>query len=152
MEKIKNWWKIKFLSKPVAVLTIVSMLLFGVSLIMPASAQGLDLTTELKKAGEPAFGTGQKPLAETVGDIIQVFLGFLGTIALILVLYGGFMWMTAGGNEEKVTKAKTLLRNAVIGLIIVISAYSITYFVITQIGQATGVGVGAGTGTGQIQQ
>jgi len=48
---------------------------------------------------------------------------------LIIIVYGGFTWMTAGGNEEQINKSKKLLINAAIGLAIIILAYSITYFV-----------------------
>ena len=54
----------------------------------------------------------------------------LGMIFLILMLYGGYLWMTAAGKEERVTKAKNLITAAIIGVIIVVSAYAISYFVI----------------------
>ena len=65
-----------------------------------------------------------------VGKIINIFLSLLGTIAIVLIVYAGFLWMTAGGNEESLTKAKDLLLNAVIGLAIILTAYSITRFVL----------------------
>ena len=61
-----------------------------------------------------------------VGKVINIFLSLLGTIAIVLIVYAGFLWMTAGGNEESLTKAKDLLLNAVIGLAIILTAYSIT--------------------------
>jgi hypothetical protein len=63
-----------------------------------------------------------------VGNIIGTLLGLVGILFLVLVIYAGFLWMTAGGNDETVTKAKSLLRNAIIGIIIVFSAYAITTF------------------------
>ena len=68
-------------------------------------------------------------LSETVGKIIKIVLGLLGIIFLALTVYAGVLWMTAAGNEEQVTKALGILKMAVIGLIIIIAAYSITYFV-----------------------
>jgi len=53
----------------------------------------------------------------------------LGIIFIILMIYAGYNWMTAQGEEEKVTKAKTTIQRAIIGLIIVVSAYAITAFV-----------------------
>ncbi|HEX9664391.1 MAG TPA: hypothetical protein VGA49_01065 [Patescibacteria group bacterium] len=92
-----------------------------------------EIRERLRLTGDEAeFGT-QTDLSQIVGAIIQTFLGFLGVVALILIIYGGYMWMTAGGNEEKVKKAQTLLRNAVIGLIIISLAYAITAFVIQRI-------------------
>jgi len=61
-------------------------------------------------------------------NIIRVLLGLLGTIFVVLIVYAGFLWMTAGGNEENVKKAKGYIFNAIIGLCIVLSAYGITFF------------------------
>lgn len=71
-----------------------------------------------------------------VGGFIRVALGILGVVFLILIIYGGFIWMTAGGNQDQVTKAKGILRNAVIGTLIVAAAYAITTFVFGQIQSA----------------
>ena len=68
-------------------------------------------------------------MSETVGMVISVFLSLLGVIFVVYIIWAGYNWMTAGGNEEKVTKAKTTLTRAVIGLIITISAYSIWFFI-----------------------
>lgn len=69
-----------------------------------------------------------------VATVIQVFLGLLGIIFIILILIAGYNWMTAAGDEEKVRKAKETLSRAIIGLIIIIAAYSITYFVFNNLG------------------
>jgi hypothetical protein len=85
----------------------------------------------LKEAvGGTGIPTGIK-IEEKIGDIIAIILGFVGVIFLILMIFGGLMWMTAGGNEERLGKAKKLITSAVIGMIIVFSAYAITYFVTT---------------------
>lgn len=68
--------------------------------------------------------------AELVGNILKVFLSLLGVIFLILAFFAGYTWMTANGNEEAVKKAQDGLKNAIIGIVIVISAYAITYFII----------------------
>lgn len=81
--------------------------------------------------GIPLFNT-DSPLG-IIGVIIGVILSFLGVIFLLLIIYGGFLWMTAAGNEEKVTKAKKIIQNSIVGLIIVIAAYAITVFVGTQL-------------------
>lgn len=69
--------------------------------------------------------------------IIRAALGVLGTVALVITLIGGYTWMTAGGNEEKTTEAKSWIKAGVIGLIIILSAFAITSFVISQLVQAT---------------
>lgn len=80
-------------------------------------------------------GETQPGLTSAIGSVISIFLGFLGVIALILIIYGGYLWMTAAGSEEKVKKAKDLLKNAAIGLIIILMAYTITFFVVKQLGK-----------------
>ncbi|HKK54121.1 MAG TPA: hypothetical protein VJ926_01215 [Patescibacteria group bacterium] len=62
---------------------------------------------------------------------INTVLSFLGVIFTILIIYAGFKWMIAQGNPESVTKAKSLLKNAVIGLLIVLAAYAFSYFIFT---------------------
>ena len=71
-------------------------------------------------------------------SIISIFLGFLGIIFIGLLIYGGFIWMTASGNEEQAKKAMGIIKTAVIGLIIIVSAYSITFFVFDALNDATG--------------
>jgi len=61
--------------------------------------------------------------------IIQAFLGLLGIIFLVLVIIAGFKWMTAAGNEEQIKKSQATIKNSVIGIIIIITAYAITYYV-----------------------
>ncbi|NCF74982.1 MAG: hypothetical protein GWO87_00630 [Xanthomonadaceae bacterium] len=71
--------------------------------------------------------------SDAIGNIIRVFLSFLGIIFFILVIYGGFIWMTAGGNNDKVETAKKIIINATLGLIIVLSAYVITYIITNEL-------------------
>jgi len=70
-------------------------------------------------------------------SVINVALGFLGIIAVGLILYAGFKWMTAGGSEDKITEARKLLVAGVIGLIIILAAFAIANFVLTQLIMAT---------------
>ena len=69
-------------------------------------------------------------IAGVVGGIIEVVLAVLGIVFLALTVYGGWLWMTAAGNQERVDKAKNLLRDSVIGLAVVISAFALTRFVV----------------------
>lgn len=68
-----------------------------------------------------------------ISIVVKSVLSFLGVIFLILMIYGGFLWMTAAGNEQQIEKAKTLLTAAIIGLIVVISAYAISYFIVDKL-------------------
>lgn len=95
---------------------------FADSFGIEKAAQG----TNLIRAGQPV---DQSAIPELIGNIIGIVLSFVGVIFFLLILYGGFTWMTAFGNEEKVTKAKGIMEHAILGLVIVISAYAISRFV-----------------------
>lgn len=81
---------------------------------------------------------GTSDLKTTVINIIQWVLGLLGLIAVVMILIGGFQWMTAGGNEEKVAGAKKIISAAVIGLIVVLLAWAIVIFVVNTTSNVTG--------------
>lgn len=70
--------------------------------------------------------------------VINILLGFLGIIAVVLIITAGFKWMTAGGAQAKVDEAKKLMTNAVIGLIIILSAWALSNFVIENAISITG--------------
>jgi len=90
----------------------------------------MDKMMELLEITAKAAGfSDPKSIPEIVGALIGVALSFLGIIFLCLTIYAGFLWMTSGGNEIKVLKAKRTLSNSIIGLIIILSAYSITRFI-----------------------
>ena len=72
-------------------------------------------------------------LPNIIGSMISVVLGFLGIFLLVLILYAGWLWMSAGGESKQVDKAKDYIKNAVIGLVIILLAYAITSFVIDKI-------------------
>lgn len=78
--------------------------------------------------------------------LISWFLGILALIAVVLVLYGGFVWMFSQGNEEKIEKAKLILKNAVIGLIIIMAAWGIVLYVLSVLSDATNTELGGGPG------
>jgi type IV secretory pathway VirB2 component (pilin) len=116
--------------------------LFGLVLLaMPALAQTTD---PLGLNFGAQTGLSDTDIRVTIGNIIQTLLGLLGLIAVILILYAGFTWMTSGGNDEKIGQAKKTLISAVIGLAIILSAYAITSFVVGSLYEAT-TGVQYGT-------
>jgi len=95
-------------------------------------------------------GLGTANIFVTITSIIQIFIGLLGIIALGLVLYGGFLWMTSAGNEEKISRAKKILTNAVIGLIIILSAFAIVSFILNKLVEATTQGPSGPPGQGGL--
>ena len=75
--------------------------------------------------------TGEKDVRVFIVEIVRYFITFLGIIAVAMVMYSGFLWMTSNGEPEKVTKAKRTLINSIIGLIVAISAFAIVTFIIS---------------------
>jgi len=86
------------------------------------SALGLNKTNDLKG---------------TIANIINIALGFLGIVAVIIILAGGFKWMTAGGNEDSVGEAKKMITGGVIGLVVIFAAWAIASFVLSSLQSAT---------------
>ncbi len=76
------------------------------------------------------LGLPDAKLDNTVINFISWALGFFGLISMIMIIYGGFRYLTAAGSEENVDKAKDIIRQAIIGMVIVILSYSLMVFVI----------------------
>lgn len=82
----------------------------------------------------------------TFGALAKGLLGTVGTIFFFLTIYAGILWLTAAGNEERITKAKTILFTCVIGLFITMSAYAITSFITTRLGGSPQAPASSGSG------
>ncbi len=72
-------------------------------------------------------------LDEIIGTVIGVALGLIGIIFLVLMIFAGYNWMTAQGDEDKVSKAKDTITRSIIGLIIVVGSYAIWRFVFSRL-------------------
>src|SRR3989344_2016440 len=96
---------------------------------------------QLKAAGGASganiAGSGPKDPRVIVAVIIRTALQLIGIVFVVLIVYAGFLWMTAGGEEEKASQAKKLIFNAVIGLAVILSSYAIAYFVFRSLLGAT---------------
>ena len=84
-------------------------------------------------------GGADTDIRAVIGSIINTALSFLGVVAVIIVLIGGFKYMTAGGSEDKVSDAKKWIISGIIGLAIILAAYAITSFVIERLTGAINV-------------
>jgi len=117
-------------------LIVMFLLLGGLSPVMAQtsgtykfnSQSGLNLTAFV--SGYETGAITATPLETVIGRSITILLSLVGVIFLILIIFGSFTWMTAGGNEEKVKKAMSTIMSSLIGLIITLSAYVISYFLI----------------------
>ncbi len=118
-------------SKIGAWVSVTAMTLAPVS-VFAQLKPSTDATSDLGKVGSK-LGQSPKDLPVLIGDLINIFLSVLGIIFVVLTVYAGYLWMTASGDTAKVDKAKKLLGQAVIGLVIIVAAYAITAFVIDRI-------------------
>lgn len=111
--------------------TLFTSFVFTVLFVVSAHAQylGFDVGDDT--------GLSSNDVRYNATQIIKVILQMLGTVAIIINVYAGFIWMTAGGNEDKVTEAKKWLTRGVVGLAIILSAYAITSFVTNSLVNAT---------------
>lgn len=100
----------------------------------PSMAFAVDFNTnDVEGTGLPT-----NDLRTSVINIISWVLGFLGLVAVVMIIYGGFMWLTAAGNEERIGTAKQIISSAIIGLVIILLAWAIVYFVGQGINDAAG--------------
>ncbi len=95
------------------------------------------MATNVAKGAGYKIANGETAFNQTIGVIINTALSFLGVIFLGLMIYGGFLWMTDRGNENQLKRAQSLITAAVIGIIIVLSAYAISVFVLDKIQTGT---------------
>ena len=124
-------------------LTKKNLMAFGMFLALAVPVALVQAVGDPNKFGVndlSSISLGTRDLKETIAQILNVLLGFLGVIAVVIILLGGFKWMTAGGEEEKVGEAKKLISAGIVGLIVILSAYAIARFVIIQLTTATAGG------------
>ena len=122
-------------------LALISFLLFtNIALASPVNTGTIDKLDNQTKALTDASGFETGLGIETiVSTIIKAVLSLLGIIFVGLIIMAGFRWMTASGNEENITKAKSTLKQAIIGLLIVLAAYAITDFIFYNLDDMIGI-------------
>ena len=106
-------------------------LFFGTEVLAQAGVDPLGLSYGA------STGLGDDDIRFTIANVIKVLLSLLGMITVVIMLYAGFEWMTAGGAEDKIDSAKKRITAAIIGLFIVLSAYSLTNFVVKNLYEST---------------
>jgi hypothetical protein len=131
--------KINCKIKKIITFVIFAIILLSISTSAVNAGIVGDAIVKMNPIKQAYHGSSQEITpAEVVSQIISYVLSFLGVIFLVLLIYGGFLWMTASGDSEQITKAKDILINATIGLIIILSSYTITYFVTQNLTKASG--------------
>ena len=116
-----------------------TIIISGLSLIIIFSCSNFSLAYNFKTdsglntTGETAgFDTGPTATGvdSLIGTIIYAGLSLVGVAFFSLILYGAYNWMTSRGNEEKVKQATSTIINAIVGLIVTLGAYAVSYFLI----------------------
>ncbi|MBD3248397.1 hypothetical protein GF382_03880 [Candidatus Falkowbacteria bacterium] len=120
----------------------VLIILLFIAIASPVlAANNLETDAMREKQADVLADVAGLNRSATVGGItatlISVTLGMLGIVFIGLLIYGGFTWMTAAGNDDQVKKAMGIIKTAIIGLIIIVAAYSITAFVFNSLSEAT---------------
>lgn len=147
MYRLKDLSRLKRAAFLIGALFAVGISFAGAMMIAPAHAQSVaDRSSTLNQGVQiiqQPLGLPAYDIRVIIANIIRAALGLLGIICLVLMLYAGYLWMTSGGNEEQIGSAKRILTNAVIGLAIILSAYTIVLFVMRLLGVG---GIGNGNG------
>lgn len=121
-------------------LPLFIFIILAVSFLLPiahcnagllATSSGINTQTD-KLRDSAGFSTSMS-MVDIIAMIIKSALSILGLIFLVLLVIAGYQWMTAGGNEKEVEGAQARIKTAIIGLVIVLAAYSITAFVFTRL-------------------
>jgi len=129
--------KFKFL------LTLLLISVFSLALASPVMAQA-DIDPDWYWSGgdedvdvRGTLQLGDRDPREIAAGIINIVLGFLGILAVVIILLGGFKWMTAGGNQDRVDEAKKLIMAGVIGLIIILASFGMASFILRSLVSVT---------------
>ena len=132
-----------------------TLTILGVALVIGFFVwTGTPVMVFAQESGSDTFGLqpiqdttilGSDDIRTIIARIINAALGLLGIIAISLIIYAGYVILTSGGDEEKVTEGKKIIVNAVIGLLIILASYGIVQFVFRLLSEATGSGGGTRT-------
>ena len=118
---------INMMKKIILTLIIGSLLIGGTALAITTAQTGLDATAEAAQV------TVAKTVPQLVGYFINIVLGILSLVLLGVTVYGGILYMTAGGNSQTTDKARSWIINGAIGLIIAVLAFALSNFIIAQV-------------------
>ena len=121
----------KIILSVIGVLSITGVLFSGS--LQPVYAQGANESENQLNAAGGAGGAGLTATDPRwiIGNIINIFLSLVGVILLCFIFYAGYLWLTAAGNDEQVEHAKTIIKNAIIGLLVVLVSFSLTFFIMS---------------------
>lgn len=117
--------------KKIQLLILLVSLSFAVSATVFAATAGSDVLGGLDNTAERAdLSREETDLGNILGGVINYGFGLVGVIFITVILIGGYLWMAARGNEERISKAKTFLLNGIFGLMVVFLAYGLVYIIL----------------------
>jgi hypothetical protein len=131
-KNIKNFFAKKTVARAIFICAAAA-----VFLLPQIAAAQTEMQTTMQPIQEQT-GLPSDDIRVIIARVIRVMLGFIGLVALVIVLYAGYLWMTSGGDPAKIKKAKQWLTNGVIGLLIIFSSYSIVSFILNRLLAVTG--------------
>lgn len=141
---VRHWWRGRYTAAIVAIyVAIVGFALplqKGSAADPPVTQPFQQAKTNVTALEQRALGLPPRPLEAVIGNLIQSALSLLGVFFFGYMVWAGYLWMTARGEEEQITKAKKMLSNAIIGLAITLGAYAISIFVVSRLTVSAGIG------------
>ncbi len=122
-------------------------IIFLALIVTPSPARAVDYFETIDQVGNQVYADPEQDLGLVITTVIKAVLGIIGVLLFVITVYSGFLWMTAGGNTDQVTKAKAWIVNGVIGIAIILFAYVISSFIISALEEsAAGTAGGAEAG------
>lgn len=127
INQIKQYLSNKSKNKKIINFILISLIIISSIGICYASTTEGELTNPL----------GTKSIPELIGRIIKGALGIVGSLSLIMFIFGGLTWMTSGGNEEKIKKGKQIIIWSVFGIVVIFTSYSVLNLIFEILGPAS---------------
>lgn len=118
----------KYAIRKIIVLAFLSILLYAPCLVFAADNNASALLEQVATDGGYA-DVDEYSMSKIIGTVISTMFSLLGVVFVSLMIYGGFKWMKSSGREEDVKTAQVVIRNAIIGLILTVSSYTIMIFI-----------------------
>ncbi|MFA5184544.1 MAG: pilin [Patescibacteria group bacterium] len=129
--------RLEKLKKLISVGTIIVLSVFYFQAALAAGSYDFQKESGLDDIGKSAgfeIGANSTPVNTIISSVLYTLLSLVGIVFFAYLIYGAYTWMTSRGNEEKIKEATTTLINAIIGLIVTLSAYILTYFIVSKFG------------------
>lgn len=121
----------------IAVLTVFNFVFFGTRIVSAQSDADNMLWGGFETNIQETTGLGNEDPRQIAASVINVLLGFLGIIAVIIIILGGFKWMVSGGQEDRADEAKRMIGSGILGLVLILAAFGIAQFVLGSLFSAT---------------